>query len=150
MLNLYFQFFTSEIQKKSKLMNQKILLGLLTGVNRAFPFAHLENNDSISKNIDQLYKLVHHGTFIVGLQSLSLLYQAFNTKEELSDRFYNAVYRSGHFSQGVLDNTATPPVILLPPCINFDLEKSDTPTRIDHRRKTPSYVFEFDLSSCFK
>ena len=96
MLNLYFQFFTSEIQKKSKLMNQKILLGLLTGVNRAFPFAHLENNDSISKNIDQLYKLVHHGTFIVGLQSLSLLYQAFNTKEELSDRFYNAVYRSGH------------------------------------------------------
>ena len=95
MLNLYFQFFTSEIQKKSKTMNQKILLGLLTGVNRAFPFAHLDNNDSISKNIDQLYKLVHHGTFIVGLQSLSLLYQAFNTKEELSDRFYNAVYRSG-------------------------------------------------------
>ena len=107
MLNLYFQFFTSEIQKKSKLMNQKILLGLLTGVNRAFPFAHLENNDSISKNIDQLYKLVHHGTFIVGLQSLSLLYQAFNTKEELSDRFYNAVYRSGHIYH-VTCITATP------------------------------------------
>ena len=107
MLNLYFQFFTSEIQKKSKLMNQKILLGLLTGVNRAFPFAHLENNDSISKNIDQLYKLVHHGTFIVGLQSLSLLYQAFNTKEELSDRFYNAVYRSGHIYL-VTCITATP------------------------------------------
>ena len=148
MLNLYFQFFTSEIQKKSKLMNQKILLGLLTGVNRAFPFAHLENNDSISQNIDQLYKLVHHGTFIVGLQSLSLLYQAFNTKEELSDRFYNAVYRSGHFSE--LNNTATQSVILLPPCINVDLEKSDTSTGIDHRRKTPSNVFEFDLSSCFK
>ena len=107
MLNLYFQFFTSEIQKKSKLMNQKILLGLLTGVNRAFPFAHLENNDSISKNIDQLYKLVHHGTFIVGLQSLSLLYQAFNTKEELSDRFYNAVYRPGHIYL-VTCITATP------------------------------------------
>ena len=96
-------------------MNQKILLGLLTGVNRAFPFAHLENNDSISKNIDQLYKLVHHGTFIVGLQSLSLLYQAFNTKEELSDRFYNAVYRLGHIYRVSGDTiyTIAPPLGLV-------------------------------------
>ena len=75
LLNLYFQFFTSEVQKSSKLMNQKVLLGLLTGVNRAFPFAQREENDTIGKNIDQLFKLVHHGTFIVALQSLSLLYQ---------------------------------------------------------------------------
>ena len=75
LLNLYFGFFSAEVAKRKKQLNQKILLALLTGVNRAFPFAKRDENDAITANMDQLYKLVHHGTFIVGLQSLSLLYQ---------------------------------------------------------------------------
>ena len=75
LMNLYFGFFSAEVAKRKKQLNQKILLALLTGVNRAFPFAKRDENDAISENMDQLYKLVHHGTFIVGLQSLSLLYQ---------------------------------------------------------------------------
>ena len=61
-------------------MSQKILLALLTGVNRAFPFAQRESgqDDSIEKNIDHMFKLVHYGTFIVALQSLSFLFQGKN------------------------------------------------------------------------
>lgn len=95
LLNLYFEFFTSEVKKKPNKMSQKILLALLTGVNRAFPFAQRESgqDDSIEKNIDHMFKLVHYGTFIVALQSLSFLFQAFNTREELGDRFYNSMYK---------------------------------------------------------
>merc|ERR1711972_101924 len=77
LLNLYFEFFTSEVKKKQNKMSQKILLALLTGVNRAFPFSNREDDASIDNNINQLFKLVHSGTFIVALQSLSFLFQAF-------------------------------------------------------------------------
>ena len=75
LLNLYFEFFTSEVKKKQNKMSQKILLALLTGVNRAFPFSNREDDASIDNNINQLFKLVHSGTFIVALQSLSFLFQ---------------------------------------------------------------------------
>ena len=77
LLNLYFEFFTSEVKKNQNKMSQKILLSLLTGVNRAFPFSHREGDDSIEQNINHLFKLVHNGTFIVALQALSFLFQGF-------------------------------------------------------------------------
>lgn len=75
LLRLYFEFFTTEVKKKYNKISQKILLALLTGVNRAFPFAQRDDDDAIEENVDQLFKLVHSGTFVVAIQSLSFLYQ---------------------------------------------------------------------------
>ena len=54
LMNLYFGFFSAEVAKQKKQLNQKILLALLTGVNRAFPYAKRDENDAISENMDQL------------------------------------------------------------------------------------------------
>ena len=82
LLKLYFEFFTTEVSKKYNKISQKILLALLTGVNRAFPFAKRDNDDDIEHNINHLFKLVHNGTFIVALHSLSFLFQG--TKARLT------------------------------------------------------------------
>ena len=72
LLNLYFGFFAAEVAKKGKL-NQKLLLALLTGVNRAFPFAKRDTDDAVTKNTDQLYKLVHQAKGFKVFEVLLLL-----------------------------------------------------------------------------
>jgi hypothetical protein len=52
----------------------QMLSALLTGVNRAFPFAPV--NDAVyDEQADTLFKIVHTGSFAARVQALMLLYQ---------------------------------------------------------------------------
>lgn len=68
-----------------------MMSALLMGVNRAYPYAKLEMN-KISEHIDTIYKVVHLATFNVSLHALTLLYQVSDFANDITDRFYNALY----------------------------------------------------------
>lgn len=78
-----------EAQQKS--MNSKLLSALLTGVNRAFPYATID--DSVfDEQTDLLFRVVHHSTFNTSVQALMLLYQVMSSRAAVSDRFFRALY----------------------------------------------------------
>ena len=64
-------------------MQSRLLSAVLTGMNRAFPFAKLTDSTVLSKHIDALYRLTHVGGFGTSLQSLILLFQARPTADSL-------------------------------------------------------------------
>ncbi|KAK9768147.1 RNA-binding ribosome biosynthesis protein mak21 [Basidiobolus ranarum] len=71
----------------------KIIAAILTGVNRAFPFARVED-EVFDANLDTLFKITHTSTFNVVVQALSLIYQVSSSKQAVSDRFYRTLYDS--------------------------------------------------------
>ena len=61
---------------------------LLTGVNRAYPYAKLDQ-EGLDKHKETLFKVVHiTSNFNVTLQSFMLLYQV-QGESEAEDRFYS-------------------------------------------------------------
>ncbi|KAH9895791.1 CBF/Mak21 family-domain-containing protein [Cubamyces lactineus] len=95
--------------------SSRLMGAILTGVNRALPFAqmHLSSDSSavFQKHIDTLFRITHTSTFNISLQALTLILQisttlsspdnkpstsnqssAFSTS--LRDRFYRALYAS--------------------------------------------------------
>ncbi|KDQ16483.1 hypothetical protein BOTBODRAFT_156893 [Botryobasidium botryosum FD-172 SS1] len=73
--------------------DSKMISALLTGVNRAFPFAKME--DAIfDRHIDTLFRITHRATFNVSIQALMLIQQVVASKKTVSDRFYRALYES--------------------------------------------------------
>ncbi|XP_010261717.1 PREDICTED: CCAAT/enhancer-binding protein zeta isoform X2 [Nelumbo nucifera] len=74
-------------------MDSRLLSGLLTGVNRAFPYvASDEVDDVIQVQTPMLFKLVHSKNFNVGVQALMLLDKISSKNQIVSDRFYRALY----------------------------------------------------------
>lgn len=63
-----------------------MLSALLSGVNRAYPYAR-EAMDSIADQLETLYKVIHMAPFHVTLQGLSLLFQVADYKNNVSDRY---------------------------------------------------------------
>uniref|UniRef100_A0A183FPV5 CBF domain-containing protein n=1 Tax=Heligmosomoides polygyrus TaxID=6339 RepID=A0A183FPV5_HELPZ len=53
----------------------------------------LEKAESLTEDIDTLYKIVHTSSYSVSLQTLKLLFQVHQISDSLSDRFYTALYR---------------------------------------------------------
>jgi ribosome biogenesis protein MAK21 len=72
-------------------VNSKMMGGLLTGVNRAFPFCKLDH-ETFQKNLDVLFKISHIGSFNTSLQALQLIYQVQSNDNNASDRFFRALY----------------------------------------------------------
>ncbi|KAI0349845.1 CBF-domain-containing protein [Trametes cingulata] len=95
--------------------SSRLIGAILTGVNRALPFAqmHLSSDSSaiFQKHIDTLFRITHTSTFNISLQALTLILQisttvsspadkpstsnqssAFSTS--LRDRFYRTLYAS--------------------------------------------------------
>ncbi|KZT67570.1 CBF-domain-containing protein [Daedalea quercina L-15889] len=87
----------------------RLLSAVLTGVNRALPFAKVDvaGDDVFQKHIDTLFLITHTSTFNISLQALLLIHQitaslashpssssssAFATA--LQDRFYRTLYAS--------------------------------------------------------
>ena len=89
LIEIYFQFFDIYVKKAE--LEAKMLSALLTGVNRAFPFADMEEG-TFTTHIDTLFKVVHAGAFGCSIQALSLLLQVMDGKQAVSDRFFRAVY----------------------------------------------------------
>lgn len=79
---------------------------ILTGVNRALPFAKLTLDDvNFSKHVDTLFLITHQSTFNISLQAMLLLQQITasslqaKTGNTIVDRYYRTLYASLHDSR---------------------------------------------------
>ena len=81
----------------------KSISAVLTGVNRALPFAKLDASDPrFKKHLDTLFLITHKSTFNITLQALLLIHQISTTASSTSsssagpitDRFYRTLYAS--------------------------------------------------------
>ncbi|KDR71796.1 hypothetical protein GALMADRAFT_281643 [Galerina marginata CBS 339.88] len=89
--------------------NSRLVSAILTGVNRALPFAKIDAGDSgINKHIDTLFLITHTSTFNISLQALVLMQQitaslsptpastssSTSTAKSIVDRYYRTLYAS--------------------------------------------------------
>lgn len=72
LIEVYFAFFKACLKKGEP--DSRMMAAILTGVNRAYPFAKM-NSNILDGYIDSVYKVVHIGSFNVSLNALNLLYQ---------------------------------------------------------------------------
>ncbi|KAJ3060073.1 hypothetical protein HDU98_003912, partial [Podochytrium sp. JEL0797] len=72
-------------------IDAKTMAILLTGVNRAFPYAQMED-EVFNKHMNTLFKISHLGTFNISIQALTLIFQVHSSRQTVSDRFYCALY----------------------------------------------------------
>jgi len=90
LIGIYFSFFKLSISKGE--VDTKLMSALLTGVNRAFPFASIDS-EQLDEQMETMHKLVHVVSFNTAIQALTLLYQVMDSKAAVTDRFYSALYR---------------------------------------------------------
>ncbi|XP_035986300.1 CCAAT/enhancer-binding protein zeta isoform X2 [Fundulus heteroclitus] len=90
LISLYFSFFRACVQKKD--VESKMLSALLTGVNRAYPYAGA-GDQKVKEQLDTLFRVVHLARFNTAVQALLLLFQVLDSQQSVSDRFYVALYR---------------------------------------------------------
>ncbi|GAA5912187.1 hypothetical protein JCM6882_003078 [Rhodosporidiobolus microsporus] len=76
-------------------VDAKLVAAVLTGINRAFPFAKIDD-ELFKRRLDTLFRITHTSTFNVSIQALLLIFRVSSTKKEFSDRFYRALYASLH------------------------------------------------------
>lgn len=72
---------------------QKLVSALLTGVNRAVPFAAADES-TLERHLDTLFKITHSSNFNTSVQALMLIQQLASTKQLAVDRFYRTLYES--------------------------------------------------------
>ncbi|KAK4182255.1 putative ribosome biogenesis protein [Podospora australis] len=72
---------------------QKLVSSLLTGVNRAMPFATADDS-TLEKHLDTLFKITHSSNFNTSVQALMLIQQLASSKLLAVDRFYRTLYES--------------------------------------------------------
>ncbi|KAL0274231.1 UNVERIFIED_CONTAM: hypothetical protein PYX00_006702 [Menopon gallinae] len=71
-------------------IDSRMMSALLTGVNRAYPYAE-EDTNILQEQINTIYKVVHFGKPNVAIQALSLLHLM--SGDSGSDRFYMVLYK---------------------------------------------------------
>ncbi|KAF8530196.1 CBF/Mak21 family-domain-containing protein [Hysterangium stoloniferum] len=74
--------------------NSKLVSAILTGVNRALPFAKTENSAAFDKHIDTVFRITHTATFSVSLQALMLIHHVSTSRPAIATRFHRALYAS--------------------------------------------------------
>lgn len=92
LLSVYLSFFGACVKKKESL-ESRMLSALLTGVNRAYPYASASGGQQVAQQLDTLFKVVHLVKFNTAVQALMLLFQVMDSEQSLSDRYYVALYR---------------------------------------------------------
>eukprot|EP00079_Xenopus_tropicalis_P025088 XP_012818209.1 PREDICTED: CCAAT/enhancer-binding protein zeta isoform X1 [Xenopus tropicalis] len=90
LITVYFCFFRACVKKKD--IDSKILRALLTGVNRAYPYAQT-GNEKVKEQLDTLFKILHVVNFNTAVQILMLLFQVMDSQQTVSNRYYGALYR---------------------------------------------------------
>ncbi|XP_074845764.1 CCAAT/enhancer-binding protein zeta [Carettochelys insculpta] len=90
LITLYFCFFRSCIKKKE--VDSKMLSALLTGVNRAYPYAQI-GDEKVKEQMNTLFKVIHLVNFSTSVQALMLLFQVMDSHQTVSDRYYAALYK---------------------------------------------------------
>ncbi|GEQ67046.1 hypothetical protein JCM33374_g709 [Metschnikowia sp. JCM 33374] len=71
----------------------KMFSALLTGLNRAFPFADLPS-EIYSNHLNTLYKITHSTNFNTSVQALVLVHQIITHQDLDSARYYRTLYES--------------------------------------------------------
>lgn len=90
LITIYFSFFRACIKKKD--IESKMLSALLSGVNRAYPYAS-SGDEKVKEQLDTLFKVVHLVKFNTAVQALMLLFQVMDSQQSISDRYFVALYR---------------------------------------------------------
>ncbi|XP_032678469.1 CCAAT/enhancer-binding protein zeta [Odontomachus brunneus] len=90
LIEVYFAFFKACLKKGEP--DSRMMAAILTGVNRAYPFANI-GSSVMNEHIDSVYKVVHFGSFNVSLSALNLLLQITGKDESQASRFYSVFYR---------------------------------------------------------
>ncbi|XP_014483752.1 PREDICTED: CCAAT/enhancer-binding protein zeta [Dinoponera quadriceps] len=90
LIEVYFAFFKACLKKGEP--DSRMMAAILTGVNRAYPFANIDSS-VMNQHIDSVYKVVHFGSFNVSLSALSLLHQITGKDESQASRFHSVFYR---------------------------------------------------------
>lgn len=90
LIAIYFSFFRACVKKKD--IESKMLSALLSGVNRAYPYAG-SGDEKVKEQLDTLFKVVHLVKFNTAVQALMLLFQVMDSQQTVSDRYYVALYR---------------------------------------------------------
>ncbi|XP_059212983.1 CCAAT/enhancer-binding protein zeta [Centropristis striata] len=90
LIAVYFSFFRACVKKKD--VESKMLSALLSGVNRAYPYAGA-GDEKVKEQLDTLFKVVHLVRFNTAVQALMLLFQVMDAQQSISDRYYVALYR---------------------------------------------------------
>jgi len=74
-------------------LRERIIAQILTGVNRAYPFADASNK-TVESHLDTLYRVTHSSNFNTGVQALLLIQQISSSKQQAADRYYRTLYES--------------------------------------------------------
>ncbi|KAL8839418.1 MAG: hypothetical protein Q9170_001758 [Blastenia crenularia] len=74
-------------------LREKMLSAVLTGVNRAVPYANT-NDEVFEKHMDTLFRITHSSNFNTSIQALMLIQQLTGTHQGSADRFYRTLYES--------------------------------------------------------
>ena len=74
-------------------LREKLLSAVLTGVNRAMPYAKAED-EIFDKHMDTLFRVTHSSNFNTGVQALMLIQQLCGSRQAASSRFYRTAYES--------------------------------------------------------
>ncbi|XP_073416225.1 CCAAT/enhancer-binding protein zeta isoform X2 [Dendrobates tinctorius] len=90
LITVYFSFFRACIKKKE--IDSKILRALLTGVNRAYPYAEI-GSEKVNEQLETLFRILHVVKFNTGVQILMLLFQVMDSQQTVSNRYFAALYR---------------------------------------------------------
>ncbi|XP_069033548.1 CCAAT/enhancer-binding protein zeta [Embiotoca jacksoni] len=90
LITVYFSFFRSCVKKKD--VESKMLSALLSGVNRAYPYAGA-GDEKVKEQLDTLFKVVHLVKFNTAVQALMLLFQVMDSQQSVSNRYYVTLYR---------------------------------------------------------
>jgi len=73
--------------------HSKMIAAVLTGVNRAFPFAEVDDK-VFAAHMDIIFRITHTGTFNTSIQALLLIFRVSTIQKNTSDRFYRTLYES--------------------------------------------------------
>ncbi|KAF9163404.1 hypothetical protein DFQ26_002533 [Actinomortierella ambigua] len=82
-----------EILDQQDSEHAKMIAAVLTGVNRAFPFAQVPD-DVFEAHIDVIFRITHTSTFNTSIQALLLIFRVSSMKNNVTDRFYRTLYES--------------------------------------------------------
>eukprot|EP00808_Paulinella_micropora_P016518 g63502.t1 len=94
-------------------LHGKLLSALLTGVNRAFPFAPSDQTETLYlAELDSLYRVAadESSSWAISVQAMQLIYQISFARGEVPARFYRALYQK-LWAQGLL--VASKPALFL-------------------------------------
>jgi ribosome biogenesis protein MAK21 len=72
---------------------EKLISAILTGVNRAFPFANTDDA-KFEEQVNMIFEVTHSSNFNTSIQAMTLIQQISATKHYSPDRFYRTLYES--------------------------------------------------------